>query len=875
MGTNNLILMQLDHLKLLKLLEHAVASHQAGKLPEAERFYRAVLETSPNQFDALHYLGLLQAQRGSHAEAQQLIRQALDANPQSAEANANLGNVLLEVNRAEDALAFFRKSLAIQPGNVQTLYGQGNALCALARHGEALASYDASLSIDPQFIPALNNRGNLLKELERYPEAFASFDRALAIEPGNPGILVNLGVVQRALKRSAAALASFEQALALKPDYAEALNNRGNALVDLRRYAEALASFSKALALKPDYAEALNNRGTALEELKRHAEALASFEQALLVKPDYVEALNNRGNALKNSQRHEEALASFERALTLKPDYAEAHSNYGNVLKAQGRLDDAIVSYRKALSFKPGYAEAHSNLANALNDQGRLDEAIAGYRQALALKPDYAEAHNGLGVVLQGQGKLDDAVASYNKALALKPDFAEAHINLGNALMDQGSLDAAIASYRVVLSLRPDDATAHSNLLFCLNYHPDLSAEDIFAEYRRWNERHARPLLCDVAHANNRDSGRRLRIGYVSPDLRRHSARHFIEPLLAHHDKTRFEVFAYAEVATEDAVSARFKSQVDYWRRTVGLSMDEMAALIRSDGIDILVDLAGHTKGNRLQVFARKPAPVQVSSVLGYGYTTGLDAIDYFLADRKFSPPGYDSLFAETLVRLPIAAAYRPAEGMGEPGPLPALQTKRITFGSLTRSVRVNHRVIRTWAAILNRLPDARIAINSRNFQNAAMQTRIQNQFVAYGIEAERLILGCDSPPWDVLRKIDIGLDCFPHNSGTTLFESLYMGVPFVTLAGRPSVGRLGSSILTAVGHPEWIAGTEEEYIDKTVALAADIDYLASVRAGLRDQMARSSIMNEPAFARSVESAYREMWRRWRERGNVETIELG
>ena len=645
-------------------------------------------------------------------------------------------------------------------------------------------------------------------------------------------------------------------------------------MADLRRYAEALASFSKALALKPDYAEALNNRGTALEELKRHAEALASFEQALLVKPDYVEALNNRGNALKNSQRHEEALASFERALTLKPDYAEAHSNYGNVLKAQGRLNEALDSYHKALAFKTDYVEAHNNLANALHELGKPDAAIVSYRNALALKPDYAEAHNGLGIVLQGQGKLDAAIASYNEALALKPGFAEARVNLGNALSDQGGLDAAIASYHTALSLKPDDVVAHSNLLFCLNYHPDMSAEDIFAEYRRWNERHARPLLCDVVHANNRDSGRRLRIGYVSPDLRGHSARHFIEPLLAHHDKTRFEVFAYAEVATEDAVSARLKSQVDHWRRTVGLSMVEMAALIRADGIDILVDLAGHTAGNRLQVFARKPAPVQ-ASMFGYGYTTGLDAIDYFLADREFAPPGCEAVFSEKLVRLPVSAAYRPAEDMGEPGPLPARQGGGITFGSLSRSVRVNHRVIRTWAALLKRLPDARLMINSRNFQDAGMQASMRDQFGAHGIAVERLILGYDTPPWDVLRKIDISLDCFPHNSGTTLYESLYLGVPYITLAERPSVGRIGSTILHALGHPEWIAATEEEYIDKAVALAADIDGLAQLRAGLRAQMLRAAIMDEPAFARSVESAYREMWRRWCEGCNVEIIEVG
>jgi predicted O-linked N-acetylglucosamine transferase (SPINDLY family) len=263
-----------------------------------------------------------------------------------------------------------------------------------------------------------------------------------------------------------------------------------------------------------------------------------------------------------------------------------------------------------------------------------------------------------------------------------------------------------------------------------------------------------------------------------------------------------------------------------------------------------------------LLVFARKPAPLQVSW-LGYGYTTGLDAMDYFLADATFTPTGCEALFTEKLIRLPVFAAYRPADGMGEAGALPALDAKAITLGTLSRSTRLNHRVIRAWAGILHRLPDARLMINSLNMQDAGLQSQMREQFAAHGISAARLLLGCDSPPWDVLRKIDISLDCFPHNSGTTLFESLYLGVPYITLADRPSVGRLGAAILQALGHPEWIAVNEADYIDKTVALATDLDRLAALRAELRAQMQRSVLMDEPAFARSVETAYREMWLQW------------
>jgi predicted O-linked N-acetylglucosamine transferase (SPINDLY family) len=290
---------------------------------------------------------------------------------------------------------------------------------------------------------------------------------------------------------------------------------------------------------------------------------------------------------------------------------------------------------------------------------------------------------------------------------------------------------------------------------------------------------------------------------------------------------------------------------------------EALAERIRADGIDVLVDLAGHTASNRLGVFARKPAPVSVSW-LGFGYTTGLTAIDYLMTDAASAPAGSESLFSEAPWRLPTPGfVYRPAGGMGEPGLLPALRQGGLTFGTLTRSVRVNHHTVRVWSAILQRAPGARLLIDSMNYRDPGMRQALLDRFAAHGIEPQRLQVGFHSPPWDVLRGIDIGLDCFPHNSGTTLFETLYMGIPYVTLAGRPSVGRLGSSILEGVGHPEWIAHSEDEYIDKAVALAGNLPRLAALRAGLRAQMQASPLMDEPGFARKVEAAYREMFRIW------------
>jgi len=332
---------------------------------------------------------------------------------------------------------------------------------------------------------------------------------------------------------------------------------------------------------------------------------------------------------------------------------------------------------------------------------------------------------------------------------------------------------------------------------------------------------------------------------------------------MAHHDKTAVEVFAYAELEQEDTVTARFRGYADHWIATMGLSDTALAERIRADGIDILVDLAGHTAKNRLGVFAMKPAPVSVSW-LGYGYTTGLSAIDYYLTDETSAPRGCEGLFSERPWRLETPGwTYRPAEGMGEVGALPALQRGHVTLGTLTRAVRINHRSIRVWSQILQRMPTARLVVDSKNFQDRAMREALEAKFAAHGIARERLELGFHSPPWDVLRRLDIGLDCFPHNSGTTLFETLYMGVPYVTLAGRPSVGRLGSSILQGAGYPQWISNTEQEYVEAVIGLANDLPKLAELRAGLRAQMQASPLMDEVGFARKVEHAYRLMFEAW------------
>ncbi len=404
----------------------------------------------------------------------------------------------------------------------------------------------------------------------------------------------------------------------------------------------------------PGHAGALHLLGLIAARTGRDDLAVQYLESAVRLRPDFADAHNVLGIVLVQQRKLAEAIASFRRALGARPDFAMAHGNLGNALREQGELDLAAASFREALRLDPNLAEAHNNLGSILQQQGRFGEAEVCLRQALHLKPDSTEIAYNLGIVLWRLQKVEEAIACNQRAVRLRPDHAEAHANLANGLMEQGRLDEAIAEYRVALQLKPDAAQVHSNLVRILHYHPGYDLRAIAEECRRWNARHAEPLAREIRpHANDADPGRRLRVGYVSPDFRDHADSFFTIPLLSNHDHGRFEVFCYAQVVRPDALTDRLGGHADAWRDIVGLSDSQVAELVRGDRIDILVDLKLHTADNRLLVFARKPAPVQVTW-LGYPGTTGLSTMDYRLTDPYLDPPGlFDDFYAEESLRLP------------------------------------------------------------------------------------------------------------------------------------------------------------------------------------------------------------------------------
>ncbi len=711
-------------------------------------------------------------------------------------------------------------------------------------------------------------RGEQLAGEGKIDEAIEAFRRAISIDPQYAAAHHNLGVLLRRQGLINEAIESYTRAIAIQPDFAEVHNNLGASLKDLGRLDEAVASYLKALAIKPDYAEAHNNLGNALRELGKLDEAVANFHKALAIKPDIAEAHNNLGNVLQELGKLDEAVASFHKALDIKPDYVEAHSNLGSAFKQLGKLDEAVASFHKALAIEPDYAEAHSNLGNAFAELGRLDEAVASYLKALAIKPDYAEAHNNLGNVLQKLGKLDEAVASFHKALDIKPDYAEAHSNLGPALQDLGRLDEAVASYHKALAIKPDFAKAYSNLLVTMPFMSNFDAADVFAEAKRAGAAFEAPFtdLLTRRHGNNPDPDRTLKIGYLSPCLAKHSLTPQIEPVLKMHRRDRVSVHVYAHVPRPDEVTVRLQELADHWTFVHGLTDHQVAERIIEDGIDILVDPMGHWGDNRLLVFARKPAPVQVS-YLCQGLTTGLSAMDYAIGDRWLNEGGAMQSFAtEQVVELAGGFVATSMDRETPIGQVPSETNGFITFCSFNNPAKISDASLRLWASVLNELPTARLLIKGRRLEHPEKRSLMMRRLEEHGIPAERAELRgfvLEGDHMDVHNLVDIALDTVPFNGGATTVDALWMGVPVITLIGDTISGRYSYSHLNRVGVPELTAHSEEEFVEIAVNLAGDVARLKHYRKTLRPMMKASSLLDALPHVAELEEAYSAMWRRW------------
>ena len=753
------------------------------------------------------------------------------------------------------------------PGAAAAAVDKGRAHHDAGRLAEAEADYREALAAAPDNPDALFRLGGIALQQGKNARAADLIARAIAGDPGVADYHINLGIALSAQGKAKDAVAAFQQGVALAPDNAEAHYNLAICLQRIGETGDAVAAFRRAVELRPDMAAAHYNLATALKAEGRPEDAVAAFHQALALNPGHAEAHNNFGNVLRDQGKLEAAAEAYDSAIALKPDFAEAHNNRGAVLQDQGRPGDAVAALERALALKPGYAEAHFNLANARRAQGKLDNAVAAYLTAVQVRPDYASAHNNLGAVLQDQGKLAAAEAAFRKAVAARPKYADAHNNLGSALKDQGRLDEAVQSYRRAVDIDPAFDAAHSNLLYCLNYMPGLDPKAVFDAHVKWGEQHAPESLShDRAFPNTPEAARRLRIGYVSPDFRAHPLASFFESLLAAADPAQVLNICYADVRNPDDTTAKLRHRAGAWRDIFGHTDQAVAERIRRDGIDILVDLTGHTADNRLKLFAAKPAPVQIT-YMGYCNTTGVRAIDYILSDHLIDPAGGDEFYSEALLRLPRSICcytppdYAPVVKVGAAAP-----GATVTFGCFNNLTKLNAEVVALWSKILGAVGDPRLVLKCKQQEDDAMRRRVCDMFRTQGIAPQRLDLRGHSAHPDLLAQyndIDIALDPFPFAGMTTTCEALWMGVPVITLAGSNRVGRVGVSLLSAVGLQEFIAETPDAYMEIAARLAADRPRMAELKSSIRPRMAASELCDTEAMARAVEDAYRTVWRAW------------
>ena len=808
---------------LEKSLSLAINSHQSGKIEDAETLYRGILEVQPQHPEANYQLGRLAVQL-SQAEAG-LTHFAIALKAQQNEERYWLGYVdaMMEANEIQTAAEL----LAL--GRQHGLHGDGVELL--------------SIQLEMRF------RINQPIHDTQSPAGVVQ----AAVDANNDKSSVRFKV------------SPSSKAAGKTPPIPREMNKLANLFKEGRLpESEALAHLlTQRLPLHGFYWKVL---GTAIQLQGRHEQALMPLQTAARLWPEDAETHCNLGLVLKDLGRQTEAEASFRQALAIEPADFNTNNSMGLLRKVQCRFVEAEIHYRRALASRPKFVMVHSNLGNVLDELGRSAEAEESYRKAIEIEPDFAEGHHNLGCLLRTQGRLMDAEACFRRGLEINPENIDNHTSLGIALQEQGKLVEAEACIRLALKLRPDDVVANSGLLFALSHSEAMDEVSLFDEHCRFGERFEAPLrVLWQAHGNLRDPERYLKVGFVSGDLRSHAVASFIEPVLERLvGYTCLSLHAYSNYAQEDAVSLRLRRHFKHWHAIADFSDAALAEKIRADGIDILIDLSGHTGCHRLLTFARRPAPVQVSWI-GYPGTTGLSSMDYYLSDRFFLPQGqFDSQFTEKLVNLPALAPFLPKSDAPTVNNLPALGNGFVTFGSFNRPNKLSRAVIAVWADLLRALPTSRMVLGA--MAKKGQYDTLIGWFTDEGISLERLSFHSRASIEDYLalhHQVDICLDAFPYNGSTTSLHALWMGVPTLTIAGSTPAGRAGAWILGHVGLTEFVAMDAAAFVNKGTSWADRLSELARIRAGLRERFNQSALGQPALIAAGLERALRIMWQRW------------
>jgi predicted O-linked N-acetylglucosamine transferase (SPINDLY family) len=844
-------------------MRQAVAAYTAGDWGKAEQLCHWVLEAQAQQFDALTLLGVIAARTGHATDAAQLLGQAVTARPADASAHLNYGNALRDLRRFAEALDSYARTLELRPFFPEAHFNRANTLKELGRLADAVAGYERALQVKPDYAEAHNNRGNALRDLGRFDEALASYQCALTIKPDYAEVHANRGNVLKELGRFAEALASYQRALEIHPDYAEAHNNRGVVLTELQRGPQAIEAYDRALALRPDYAEAHNNRGNTLNALERFDEALQCYQRALAIRPDYAEAHYNRGDTLLKLRRFEEALGSYRQALRLRPDYAEAHNGVGNALKDLRRLEEALASYQRALDIRPEYAEAHNNRGNVLTYLSRADEALLAYQQALDARPDYAEAWNNRAWALKFLGRLDEALESYQRALTIAPEYEWLyglwlHLRIQLCSWDHLAADMATLVSRI-------GEQRHATPPFAV-----VTCFDSAALQRRAAEIWVNatcPPSAVLGPLERRARGARIRVGYYSADFHGHATAFLMAELIERHHRDEFEVIAFSfGPAHEDEMRARLRSAFNEFVDVHGKSDREVAELSRKLGIDIAVDLKGYTYNQRPGIFSYRTAPIQVS-YLGYPGTVGAPYIDYLVADPTLIPEEARPHYSEKIAYLPhsyqVNDRHRQISGHEFSRAELGLPPQGFVFCCFNASYKITPAVFDLWMRLLREAPGSVLWLLAHS---PTAVSHLRREARARGVAEERLVFAPRLPLPEHLgrhRAADLFLDTLPCNAHTTASDALWAGLPVLTRLGESLAARVSGSLLKAIGLPELITRSAEEYQAKALELARHPERLRELRERLLANRLTTPLFDTESYTRHLEHAYRQMYERY------------
>lgn len=674
-------------------------------------------------------------------------------------------------------------------------------------------------------------------------------------------------IARRALSqgKTAAAVEALKAAIGIAPRDAALWCTLGAAHRRRGEMPEARVAYEQALTLEPAYPQVLSNLGEWCIAEGRHEEALGWFDQALACTPGFFEARLNRVAALFEASRFDEAREAAEALAKDVPGRAEVYLNLGNILVHTGKAKQGIAQYKKALEVQPDYPEAHFNLAILVGSRAELANAIGYVERQVQERGESAQLLGFLASAHHAAGHLVEAERLCRKILDRQPDNIMALVTLANCLSGSGDARAAYEIYERIIVLDDRQFGMYSNVLFELHNLPGIARDYAFRRHLDWAERFEAPLRRpdDFAHLD-RDPRRKLRVGYVSGDFVAHPVGFLLRDIIRHHDAAAFEIHCFSMVVREQDVMPELRAAADHWDDIFFLSDEEVVELVRMAEIDILVDLTGHTAFQRLQVFARRPAPLQFEWI-GYFHSTGLSSIDYFITDPHTTPVGGGQLFSETPVYLPHSRfCYGPPQYAPAVAPPPCERTARITFGSFNRLAKTNDQVVAAWARILAAVPGSRLVVKASAFSEEPLRDKFAARFAAHGIDRDRLELREGSSHGEMLAEygdIDIALDTFPFNGGMTTLEALWMGVPVVTVAGDTVVSRQTVSALANIGLAGELAFADaDSFVAGAMALANDRARLARLRTELRPRMEASPLRQARQFTRDLESLYRRAW---------------